>query len=200
MDLDRLRDGWRQEGDGTMRRPEQEELAMIRARALELDRIVRRRDRLETAVALLLLPLFAWLSVVGRFELSRLGAALIAISCVIIPLRLKWARRAPPDPGQPTTRVLEQELARVRAQQRLLGSVLWWYLAPLGVGVVLFVAGASPSPWLTGAYAALVAAFFAWLWRLNRRAVRDELTPRARELETLLAGLVEAPEPGSAPR
>jgi hypothetical protein len=50
------------------------------------------------------------------------------------------------------------------------------------VGVILFFAGASRSPWLTALYAAVVIAFFLWLWRLNRTAVVQDLEPREKDL------------------
>jgi hypothetical protein len=198
MDFDRLQDVWaREPGESPV--PLDQQVARARERARQLERTVRLRDRLETGGALLLLPLFAWLAVAARSGVSRLGSLLIALSCVVIPVRLWLARRelGSKDPGQPMAVVMRQELARVRAQERLLGSVLWWYLAPLGLGVVLFVAGAPLSPWLVGAYALGVVWFFERLFRLNRQAVTDELRPRARELSALIASLedVEGKEP-----
>ena len=169
--------------------PEDEMVAAVGARAAELDRVVRLRDRIETWGALLAMPIFASVAVVGRFGVSRIGAAILALACLLIPIWFRRARRPPPDPTLPIAQMLSQELDRVRAQQRLLGTVLWWYLAPLGIGVVLFLAGPLDSPWLVGLVALGVAAFFGGLFRLNRRAIREDLEPRARELENWIAGL-----------
>jgi hypothetical protein len=102
------------------------------------------------------------------------------------------ARRRRPDPGLPLAQSLRAELDRIRAQERLLGSVAWWYLAPLGAGVILFMAGAPVAPLFKVGYAAVVVLFFGWLLRLNLEAVRRDLRPVARELESWLAGLDEA--------
>jgi len=197
MEFGDLKDVWRRTvtaGEPTAAGEREVEKMLERAR--ELERGVRRRDRWETGVALALLPVFGWFAYAASDPLARIGGALVALSCVVIPIRLRMARRGAPDPGLPTAEFLRAELARVRAQSRLLGTVLWWYLAPLGLGVVLFFAGGRLPVWVTGLYAAVVAVFFAYLFRLNRRAVAEELGPRERELERLLGALAEsAPSP-----
>ena len=52
MSLDHLRESWRREALSPPGRKPAEELAAVTERAAELDRAVRRRDRIETAVAL----------------------------------------------------------------------------------------------------------------------------------------------------
>jgi hypothetical protein len=123
--------------------------------------------------------------------LERAGAAIVAISCLWIPLVLRRARHRAVDHGQPVAAFLRLELDFVLRQRRLLLTVPWWYLGPLGIGVILFFAGASPSPWLTAAYAAVVVAFFYALYRLNRRAVEGELEPRERELRLWISVAAE---------
>jgi hypothetical protein len=175
------------------------QLAAVRESARALERTVRRRDLLETLVALLLLPVFAYFAVRSGNPISRLGAAIIAVSCVAIPLILRRARRRAPDLGLPVGDFLRLELAFVARQRRLLLTVPLWYLTPLGLGAVLFFAGASPSHWLTAAYAAGVVIFSAVVWWLNRRAVTVELEPRERELH-LWIQLGDASEPSEESR
>jgi hypothetical protein len=191
MSLDHLRETWRREALSPPGRRPAEELAAVTERAAELDRAVRRRDRIETVVALVLLPIFAWVAVATPHPVSAVGAAIVALACALIPVRLRLARRRRPDPGLPLAQSLRAELDRIRAQERLLGSVAWWYLAPLGAGVILFMAGAPVAPLFKVGYAALVVAFFGWLLHLNLRAVRRDLQPVARDLESWLAGLDE---------
>ena len=40
---------------------------------------------------------------------------------------------------------------------------------------------------------AVVGLVLAWVYRLNQAAVRDDLEPRRRELQALLAGLQDPP-------
>ena len=197
MSLDQLRETWRREALSPPGRKPADELAAVTERAAELDRAVRRRDRIETAVALALLPIFGWVAWATPHPVSAVGAAIVALACVVIPVRLRMARRHRPDPGLPLAQSLRAELDRIRAQERLLGSVAWWYLAPLGAGVILFMAGAPVAPLFKVGYAAVVVAFFGWLLRLNLQAVRRDLRPVARELESWLADL---DEPSTAAR
>lgn len=187
MDFEQLGETWRK-GTGAAGESPDQALQRVRQRSEELRRVVRRRDRLEIAVALVMLPLFGWLAVAGSNPVSRIGAAIVAIACLVIPFRLRAARRAESDPGQPLLLQLRQELASVQAQDRLLSSVAWWYLLPLGVGVILFVGG-SASRLMGAGYAVIVIAFYYWLYRLNQRAVRTELVPRARELQGWISHL-----------
>ena len=192
MSLDQLRETWHREALSPPVRKAAEEVKAVRERAAELDRAVRRRDRIETAVALALLPIFGWVAWATPHPVSAVGSVILALACVVIPVRLRMARRRRPDPGLPLAQSLRAELGRIRAQDRLLGSVAWWYLAPLGAGVILFMAGAPVAPLFKVGYAAVVLAFFGWLLHLNLRAVRRDLRPVARELESWLADLDEA--------
>lgn len=171
-------------------------LADVTRRSRDLARDVRRRDRLETLCALFVAPVFAACVVFGAHPVARLGAAILAIACLLIPLRLRSARRLfeTTSPDRPLHAFLKDERERVLAQERLLRSVLWWYLLPLGVGVVLFFGGGVRSLAPAIAYGIVVVAFYGWLYRLNQRAVADELEPRLRDLEAALASLEEEAE------
>ena len=183
MTFDDLGAAWRRQGGGAASGSQlARELAAVKTRARELEVVVRRRDRIETAVSLLLLPIFGFFALRDGSLLVRAGSAIVALSCIAIPLVLRSARRRGGDLGQPVASFLQVELELVLRQRRLLLSVPFWYLGPLGVGVILFFAGASPSLWITAAYAAVVVVFFVALYRLNRRAVASELDPRASEL------------------
>jgi hypothetical protein len=199
MSLDHLRESWRREALSPPGRKPAEELAAVTERAADLDRAVRRRDRIETAVALALVPIFGWVAWATPHPVSAVGAAIVALASVVIPVRLRLARRRQPVPGLPLAQSLRAELDRIRAQERLLGSVAWWYLAPLGAGVILFMAGAPVAPLFKVGYAAVVVLFFGRLLWLNLEAVRRDLRPVARELESWLADLDEASTAGGGP-
>lgn len=187
MDFEQLGETWRHLPASAAESP-MDALAQVQRRALELRQVVRRRDRIEIGVALVMLPLFAWLAVVGRTEVSRVGAAIVALACLFIPLRLRAARLPQADPGQPLLTRLRQDLAQIHAQERLLSTVLWWYFAPLGAGVILFVGGTVPVAWAV-VYGVVVVGIYYWLLRLNRQALRTQLGPRARELQEWISHL-----------
>jgi hypothetical protein len=194
VSLERLRTAWDRRLPPTLPPDDAvRELERVRARAREFEAAVTRRDRIEAFCALLLLPIFAWFAVHAAHPLSRLGSVVLVVACLLIPLRLRLARGRSPDPSLPVASFLRLQLRLATSQRRLLLTVALWYLLPLGVGVVLFVAGAVPW-WWAAAYAALVVAFFAYLYRLNRAVVRVEVEPRERELRLWIELLEEPPE------
>ena len=197
MEFDRLVEVWRQEPEPAA---PPVELAPLLGQLEALDRSVRRRDRLEIGSALLMLPLFAWMGFSAPTPLARIGALVTVLGLIVIPIRLLAARRLPFDRGNSVAGALHQELDRVLAQERLLRTVLWWYLAPLGLGASLLIVGSTSSPWIAASLVVLIAWLYAQIWRLNRRAIERELQPRIRELVSWLASLEagsdRAPLPG----
>lgn len=189
MDFEQLGNTWRNRPADPAKPSTGELMSSIRARSIALDRTLKHRDRIETWAALLVFPIFAWTSVAGRFTVSRIGSGVLAAACLFIPLWLRRARRKALDPGLPLTGALAMERARVAEQVRLLKTVLWWYLLPLGAGVLLFLAGPLKSPWLIGLATLGVGAFYGWIYQLNQRAIREELVPRLDELDFALASL-----------
>jgi hypothetical protein len=88
-------------------------------------------------------------------------------------------------------------MAQVEHQIWLLRHVLWWGLLPLAFSVLPFVGQVAwqgrSGGWGTALVVSSVVAFvvivFAGVYWLNQYAVRCELEPRRRELETLLISL-----------
>ena len=108
----------------------------------------------------------------------------------------------------PTARILANRYgargafaAQVDHQIWLLSNVFWWYLLPLALPMFAFFAQGAwenrAGGWLMVLTLALVTgivgAVFAFIYWLNRTAVRSGLTPRRRELETLLRALEDEP-------
>jgi hypothetical protein len=200
MEFEQLPSLWQKDaGEGAV--PEAL-LSSVVDRSRQLARDVRRRDLVESGLALVMVPFFGACVFLGAHPVARIGAAILTLSCLLIPLRLRAARRCfEPAPREGSLRAfLLAERERVRAQAQLLRSVLWWYLLPLGLGVVLLFGGGTRSFALSLGYAGLVIAFYGWIYRLNQNAVSRELDPRRDQLETLLAALDrdDVPVPGLA--
>jgi hypothetical protein len=95
---------------------------------------------------------------------------------------------------------VEESLAQVEHQIWLLRNVGWWGLLPFAVPAMAFFGHIY---WLAGGgweaagamagVAAVVGLILVWVYRLNQAAVRNELEPRRRELQALLAGLQSPP-------
>jgi len=101
---------------------------------------------------------------------------------------------------------IQSSLANVEHQVWLLKNVLWWYLLPPGIGIVIFVGsvmlkiiqnvrGKGLVDILLFLFAYLVGSFllFWGVYYLNQWAVRKYLIPRKEELEHLLHGLENSP-------
>jgi hypothetical protein len=200
MSLDDLSRRWREHAPGPTAPAIGERIVAVRARATELERLVRLRDRTETVTALLMLPLFGWLAFRVPHPAAQAGAALIALGCVLVPMRLRAARARPMDPGTPVYAALREERTRLHAQLRLLRSVGWWYLAPLFVGVILFLAGARASLTVRLLLIAVTIVAGIALLALNRRTAQRELAPVIARLDDVLHELERDEEGGARAR
>ncbi|HSJ26484.1 MAG TPA: hypothetical protein VK929_17525 [Longimicrobiales bacterium] len=183
MKLDSLRDAWRHGDDEAPDASSAAALDAARQRAAALAADVRRRDRRETVVALLLIPVFLLFAFRAPTTLATVGALIVVVSCAFIPLRLRAARQAEPDPGLPVAAALREELERVRAQERLLGSVLVWYVGPLGLGLALYMAGGTESVAFRAGSLLVLAVLYAGIAWLNLHTARHNVRPIARALE-----------------
>ena len=190
-----------------------ETLASLRTEADRFDRQIRWRDRREYAAALLVAVLFGW-DYPGAPPLVRVGIVLAVLGAAFVCVWMWRAqrRRPPAAPGAPTAEALRVALARVEIQIRLLRTVGWWYLLPLvpgplwiaGVGLAEAVTGLPPIETtrnLVGAGVALllalvvlaaVAGFFVFVYRLNQRAVDNDLVPLRDRLSSILRDLDHA--------
>jgi len=95
-------------------------------------------------------------------------------------------------------------LAQVEHQIWLLRNVFWWSLLPLALSGLAFIAQVAwqerSGGWWTAVGASEVVGIgvivLAVVYWLNQYAVRSELEPRRRELESLLMSLEdETPDP-----
>jgi hypothetical protein len=191
MELGDLNDAWRRLGEKE-RGDDTAVLERVRARGTRLNVRIHLRDRMETAVGFLLAPLFAWLAFATPHLLSRVGAVILAVSCVHIPLRFRAARRPPPALDATFVETLQVEWARVNLQRTMLRQIAVWYAGPLWVGVTLFLVG--PLSLLSGLIVSIgTAAVFGLVVYANRAVVRIELDPIARELREELDALEPGP-------
>lgn len=193
MNLDDARELWQSDdGSGGARGPDAATIALVRDQSRALDRTVRRRDLREIVACVVVAAFFAPV-LLHPVWLSRAGAAVVIGACVLIAVKLRRARRAHPEPPADASIValLTAERARVEAQARLLGSVLWWYILPLVLGIALAFAGMRGWGWLTLGYTAAVVTLSWGIHYLNRRAVQDHFEPRREELDRLLRQIRE---------
>ncbi len=165
-----------------------------------------RRDVIEVGAALLMVPVWLYLGVKLSLPWTwyLMVPALAWVAVTMLRDLTRQIRRRRVESGEPLREWVEKSLAEVRRQIRLLRSVLWWSLLPLGLPGAVFL-GQMAWDWrsLGWAMVAVPGVVFAggaivfWgVYRMNRDAIRTDLKPRQKELEALLARLGEE-SPGS---
>jgi hypothetical protein len=156
------------------------------------------RDVREIGVSLVMA--IAWvylgltLSLPWTWYLMVLALLWVASYMLLNRVRYRWQ---PNEPGEPLRDCVKGSLGHLEHQIWLLRTIHWWYLLPVGVSCLAFVGEVKwrerPGGWLTvfvvSVAVGIVAAIFFWVYRLNQFAIRSELEPRRRELETLMMSL-----------
>jgi hypothetical protein len=207
MDFEEIQHMWRQQpesdtGDDQVRIHQ----ALKQARVLE--RRVAARDMVELVTAVGVSAVFVWIATLAPVVWPWVAAALVtmAVGAAFVRERL---RRPPATPVRTNVRLgLQQALDEIDHQVQMLGSVAWWYLAPLFVVALLICAGTllgvkadvGPEVWartrvgFVGVFALVipvVGGVFWFVWRLNERAVKVNLLPQRAHLAALMAKLEE---------
>jgi hypothetical protein len=123
------------------------------------------------------------------------------VGTFILVDRITQKRKCPEHSGT-LMGYIESSLTQIVHQIWLLKNILWWYLLPLGGGLliwysycglmVIMLKGMKASlGYLFFVLACIIGTIlFCWgVYWLNQRAIRKELAPRKHELEELLSSL-----------
>lgn len=173
----------------------------IRREARAFERRILWRDVTEIAASLLVAGVFAAIGLRSSAPLAwPIATGLFALvpAAFLIASRLHRHRRAPAASAS-LREHSAAALAALDTQIQLLRTVVWWYLAPLGIAALLFLGGVflQPTarvPWpaaVVGLVGGSVVLAVVWvgIYRLNQRAVTATLEPRRRELAETLTQL-----------
>jgi hypothetical protein len=196
MEIDQLKDAWRQAASGPISEFKKEEIVSDIVMASERFRQeILVRDIAETAAAALVALCFGFTAMQPLPAMARVGAAVIVASAIFIVVVLTRTRRRRPTPKRdvPVTDFCRGELARIDDQIRLLRQNLWWYTGPCFLGVALFVFGLGSLPrmprLLTGLVFLIQVMAFAGAYVLNVWAAKHKLHPQRERLERALEDL-----------
>lgn len=174
-------------------------LKEVRREQLSFRRMIFWRDVREVGVAAVLVPVF----IASGLKLSW-TLHLCAFGCFVVGAYFlvdRWQqRKKTPDLHASLKDCTATALAEVGHQIWLLKNVLWWYLLPIYVPMLVFfgwLGWSIPGPTfakiavLLGMLCpmSIVTLLYAGIYWLNQRAVKQDLEPRRQELERLLAGL-----------
>ncbi|HEV2803366.1 MAG TPA: hypothetical protein VGW57_00415 [Chthoniobacterales bacterium] len=179
--------------------PTPENIAQVAAAVHSVDQKFRRkiwwRDVREVGAALVIAAVFA---INGRTSLRWIAVA----SCLFVAGFIIRSRIAAKSRAAKVSVVdrLRQMIRETEIQIRLLRTVLWWYLLPLGAATIIMVldrAAASGRPlskfdpaFLTR-FLSVMGVFYLAVYWLNQHAVRKHLEPRRASLENALAEVRE---------
>jgi len=151
------------------------------------------RDAIEVGVAAVLVPVFivSGLKISWTLHLCAFGCFVVGAYFVIDRWRQK---KKTPDLHGSLKDCAATSLAEVCHQIWLLKNVLWWYLLPIFVPIMLFFGWSTwtmPGPVVVKVLfffflAAFVTVLYAGIYWLNQFAVKKSLEPRRQELEKLL--------------
>jgi CubicO group peptidase (beta-lactamase class C family) len=189
MNDDELKKLWQRQ---PLRKPDvspEQLIAAMHKQTRQLRRIVVARDIRELVACALVAIIFGiFYFTVYLTPVSRLGALICIGSSIFIAWKLICTRwKTPPAPsGATVVESLQAELNAVRAQSRLLGSVLWWYLLPGGIGVLFCAWGGGGGLVGNIGYTIVVIALYAFIYWLNQWSRAKELLPVEAQLESLI--------------
>lgn len=193
MSLEDLKHEWRTELDRSLPPAEIDPfLLAVQQRYAELERQVHGRDVREILAALIVVGGFAALWPIYRSSpVAIAGVVLIICGAALIVYVLMSSRSREPESFQ--TSVLQcarHRRAWLDRQIVLLRNVVWWYVAPICAGSLLFGWGlAHGSIVAFTVHAAIVLAVCASIVVLNHSAVRRSLQPVRDEVSRLIDSL-----------
>ena len=189
MNFEDWQNVWQQQ---PMRKPDVSSEQLVSAMKKEttrLRRILDARDLRELVACAIVIIIFGiFYFTVYRSPVSRVGTLIVIGSSIFIAWKLIHTRRKTPPalPGATVVEALQAELNAVRAQSRLLGSVLWWYLMPLTIGALIATWGLGIGLYAMIPVALMFAVINAVIVWLNRWARANQLLPIEAQLEALL--------------
>ncbi len=156
------------------------------------------RDVRESGISLVLIPIWFALGIAMPLPWTwyLTVPALIWVAGFIFVDRRRHPQR-PSEPGQPLLYYAKESLTQTEHQIWLLRNVFWWYLMPFCISIMAFflhVAWDTSSNWwgfalFAGIPGLFLLVIYGGIYRLNQRAVRQQLEPRRQDLLKLVASL-----------
>ncbi len=188
MNDDELKKLWQQQTMNDHNLSAAQLLSAMQNKMSQFRRNVRARDFGELLACAIVVIIFGFYVLYERTPIVRVGWLLVIGGAVFVAGKIIHARRSAPPaaPGATIVESLRAELNSVRIQSRLLGSVLWWYLLPLGVGLLVATWGMPIHLHAKIPTTLLYIAIFAFIYWLNQSARSKRLLPLEAQLESML--------------
>lgn len=188
MNDDELKRLWQQQ---PLRNPDvsaAQLIAAMESKTTQVRRDLQGRDVRELVACAFVMIVFGYFSFTERAPIVRLGWLIVVGSSVFIAWKLVHTRRTTPpaSPGATIVESLRAELNSVRTQSRLLASVLWWYLLPPLIGLLVATWGMNIHLHAKIPSTLVFIGVYAFVYWLNQWTRSKQLIPLEAQLESLL--------------
>ena len=167
----------------------------------KVDKSIKRRDRLEISIALLLIPVWSWKLFYSASLVQSTGLWIAIVACLYIPYKLLKAKQINAPKDNSVMAFLQFEKIKIENQKKLLESVAVWYIAPLMVAIVLITAGATVDeigiPRITeqlAIYYGFCVMLVIGIYFLNKRVVKKQLLPLLDKIKQRISELNDLKE------
>lgn len=192
MDLEEMKQIWKRQRKSEKEMLTTEQLILLlNNKLISMDEKIRKRDWLEISVAAVTALVCGIILFYTDSFWYRMGCLSLIGASILITYKLQKARSQDAahdiQANQPFRKHLREELCKMRAQEKLLKSVLWWYLLPIFIGLLFFVIGFEEPLWGKTVYLTIVVIVYAYIWWLNQRAVTKSISPLIKELKEAIA-------------
>jgi hypothetical protein len=152
-----------------------------------IDKKLKNRDMLEMAAAVLVGVFFSVQFYLTDSLQTKIGSSILVFSSLLITYKLLAARKTPLQEyaGNTTKSFLLASRNKVQNQIRLLRNVLYWYLLPLYLGLIVFITSTTGGLLISIIYIPLVTFFFYKIYQMNKKAAAA-LRPTIVEIDQAL--------------
>lgn len=158
----------------------------------KIEKSIKRRNVVEIIAAVLIIILFGRTYFQSDFGLQQIGAGLAVLAAIFIIyklLKVQLSRKS----TDVSVSIKEQLLASktyLKREQNLLENVVYWYILPLTIAILLMALGGGGSYLFKMIYIPLVLGFAFFLYWLNQKAAR-KFDPYLTQLDEAIAGMEE---------
>ena len=200
MTFDELQNTWQSQSNLKLKIDSDTLLREVKRNKRNFESAIFWRDVREVSVAVMLFFFFLYFGIKhSLWPLSLLAILCLWVSVFMVIDRVVQKRRQP-CLSDSLFICIKSSLAQINHQIWLLRNVLWWYLAPLGAGLIIWfsycglivIISEEPSLryllFILACIVGTICLYWGIYW-LNQMAVRKELLPRKEELENLQRSL-----------
>ena len=109
----------------------------------KFERSIKNRDRLEILAAIFVFAVFSYYAYYYTQPLAKIGSILICLASIFIVYKLKHVQKIkqPADLKLSMKEQLKESLIYITQEKNLLDTILYWYLLPLSLGMMVLTIG-----------------------------------------------------------